>query len=339
MKINLFKGDFFEIGKQQGKIYHKNGMNFTNLKITPTLYEKQLLAYKRYYPELLEEFEGMAVAGKFDENKLIYNFICGGLLQFKKQWKSCTIFGVKNKNGTFVGRNYDWHPVTEKVFEVYKVENKSRNSFIGISDMGIDGPATAKPKYLYYDADDTINDKGLFIGLTFAFNNKWNYGLVCTHMIKLIAETCKTVDDALDVFRRVPISYPKNFFISDRNGDMAVVEHTSKRFKIVYPKDNVLVQTNHYVDPELAREDLVLKKIPTHNTFLRYYEAWQKINEHKDKFKQADAIKILGNIQSCICQNHSNMKTVWSLGLDMRKSKYELYWDVTGQRKEMNLNI
>src|SRR3989338_10916211 len=218
MKIELFKGNFFEIGRQQGSIYAKNGMDLTKLKINPTLYKNQLAVYKKHYPELLEEFKGMAEAGKFDENKLIYWFICDEILQFTKRLrisKACTMFGLKNKNGIFVGRNYDWVPAVENFFEIYKVENKSRNSFVGVSDMGIWGPSTAKPRYLFYNPDDAINDKGLFIGLTFAYNDKWGYGLSCIHITKLIAETCETVDDALNVFRKVPLCYPKNFFIAD----------------------------------------------------------------------------------------------------------------------------
>ncbi len=342
MKVKLFKGGFFEMGKQQGKIYRENGMTFSNLKIDQILYKKQLAVYQKHYPELLEEFKGMAKAGKFDENKLIYNFICGEILWFKKRFKeskACTIFGVKNRNGTFVGRNYDWHPVTEDIFQVYKVENKSRNSFIAISDMGMDRPANAKPRYLYYNADDAINDKGLFIGLTFAYNNKLNHGLSSMHMIKLIAETCKTIDDALEAFKKIPLCCPKNFFIADKNGDMVVVEHTSKRFKTVHPKGNVLIQTNHYVDSELSKEDTVLKERPTHNTYLRYSETLRDINENKQGFELSNVMKLLGNIQSCVCQNYTNIKTIWSLALDMNNRNYKLYWNLLGKRSEISLNI
>jgi len=342
MKITTFKGNFFEIGEQQGKIYRKNEMNVRNVKINHNLYKNQLRVYKKHYPEMLEEFKGMAEGGKFDEKKMIYNFIAGETLSFINRFdlkKACTMFGVKNANGFFVGRNYDWHPVTEEVFEVYKVKNTMKNPFIAITDMGISGQSTAKPKYLFYNADDAINDKGLFIGLTFAYNNKWNYGLSCIHMIKLIAETCATVDEALKVFRKVPLCCPKNFFIADKHGKMVVVEHTSKRFKILYPKDNVLIQTNHYTDPELAQEDTVLHEMPTHNTFLRYYETLQKINARKERFQLFDVMKILGNIESCICQNHPDIKTIWSLALDMKNLKYKLYWKLLGKRKEKTLKV
>lgn len=343
MKIKTFTGNFFEIGKQQGCIYSKNGMDLKNVKINAKLFQNQLEAYKKYYPELLEEFRGVSEAGDFDKNKLTYNFVAGEILRFTKLFKlgkACTIFGVKNKNGVFVGRNYDWHPATEKVFQIYKIINPQRNSFIALSDMGISGEFGTKPQYLSYEADDTINDKGLFIGLTFAYNDKWSYGLSCTHMIKLIAETCETVEDTIQVFKKIPLCCPKNFFIADINGNMAVVEHTSnRRFKVLYPNDDILIQTNHYADPDLAEEDKVLVKRPAHNTFSRYYETLQKVNEHKENFKLSDVIKILGNIESCICQNHLDIRTIWTLALDMEKKKYNLYWNILGKRQEKVLKI
>ena len=80
MNIKNFSGDFYELGKQQGEIYSKNGMSFKNVKINPKIYENQLKVYKKYYPELLKELEAMAEAGNFDKDKLIYQFICNEIL-------------------------------------------------------------------------------------------------------------------------------------------------------------------------------------------------------------------------------------------------------------------
>ena len=35
-------------------------MNFDSVKIDPVLYKNQLQVYEKHYPELLEEFRGMA---------------------------------------------------------------------------------------------------------------------------------------------------------------------------------------------------------------------------------------------------------------------------------------
>ena len=341
MKIKSFKGDYYNIGKQQGEIYKKNGKCFKNIKIDEKLYKNQLKIYKKHYPELLEELKGMAKGGDFDEEKLIYSFICGELEWFRTEFKlskACTIFGVKSKDNLLVGRNYDWVPHTEKFFEVYKVENPKANNYFAISDMGVYGNPVKK-QLLFYNADDTINDKGLFVGITFAFCKEWNYGLSCIHFTKLIAEKCKTLDDVLKLFKKVPLCCPKNFFIADAKGRMAVVEHTSQKFKILRPKDNTLIQTNHYVDPELAKVDTVLEAIPEHNTFIRYYETLQRINIFKKNFKFQDIINTLCNTKTYTCQNFPGIKTIWTLALDMKKKNYKVYYDLFNKRKSITLKF
>ncbi|KKQ34418.1 MAG: Peptidase C45 acyl-coenzyme A:6-aminopenicillanic acid acyl-transferase [candidate division WS6 bacterium GW2011_GWA2_37_6] len=342
MDTKTFKGNFFEIGQQQGKIYKTNGMNFDKIKIDPVLYKNQLQVYQKHYPELLEELSGIAQGGHYDGKKLIYHFITSEILYFRNELrldKACTIFGYKSKNDLFVGRNYDWIPETDKIFEVYKVINPDMNSFIAVTDMGIDSPATAKPQYFFYNADDAINNKGLFIGLTFAYADQWSYGISCIHMTRIIAETCETVEDALKVFKNIPLCCPKNFFIADKKGNMVIVEHTSKKFRVVYPNENILIQTNHYVDNELSKEDTVLKRVPFHNTFIRYYETLQKIIFERDKFNINSIVKILGRPGSYTCQNFPGIKTIWTLALDMSNEKYNIYWNVSGKRKTRKLEI
>lgn len=342
MNIKTFKGKFFEIGQQQGKIYRANGMNFDKVKIDPVLYKNQLQVYEKHYPELLEEFRGMAKGGNFDEEKLIYHFVTTEINCYRKWFgmdRACTIFGFKTDDKLFVGRNYDWLPKTEKLFQVYKFINPSKFSFIAVTDGAYGAEAGLNTKNWFYNVDDAINNKGLFIGLTFAYADQWSYGVSCIHMTKLIAETCETIKEAIKVFEKVPLCCPKNFSIADKNGDMAIVEHTSKKFKVIYPKDNILIQTNHYVDNELAKEDTVLKRVPLHNTFIRYYETLQKINLERDKFKLNSAIKILGKPGSYTCQNFPGVKTIWTLALDMTNKKYKIYWDISGKRKTEELEV
>ena len=274
----------------------------------------------------------MAKGGNFDEEKLIYNFISNEILYYRNEFnldKACTIFGYKTKSNLFVGRNYDWLPKAEKLFQMYKFTNPFKFSFIAVTDGAYGAEAGLNEKNWFYNVDDAINDKGLFIGLTFAFADQWSYGISCIHMTKIIAETCETVKDAIKVFERVPLCCPKNFFIADKNGDMVIVEHTSKKFKVIYPENNILIQTNHYVDSELAKEDKVLKRFPRHNTFKRYDETLSEINLEKDKFDIDTHIKILGRPGSHTCQNFPGIKTIWTLALDMTNRKYKIYWDIS----------
>lgn len=340
-EIKTFMGDFFQIGKQEGEIYKKNGMDLNSFKFDSKIYKKQLEIYKKYYPEMLEELRGITLKLNLNEEKVINYFITNEIEFYKKfiTGKACTIFGFKNDKSLYVGRNYDWLPESENVFQIYKVHNPKKNSFVAITDGAYGGEAGLNTKNFYYNVDDAINDKGLFIGVTFAYANEWSYGLTCVHMTKLIAETCETVEDAINIFKKVPLCGPKNYFIADKDGNMAIVEHTSKKFKIIRPKENLLIQTNHYVDEELKKEDTVLKKVPYHNTFLRYYETLQGVNFNREKFDYKDIIKIIGRKGSYTCQNFPEVKTIWSLALDMQKQKYTLFYDHFGDRQQITLSI
>ncbi len=94
--------------------------------------------------------------------------------------------------------------------------------------------------------------------------------------LECIGENRSTVKEVLEVFKKSPVSIPKNFFIADKKkGEMVVLEHNVSEYKVV-SKDNILIHSNHYLDPDLAKKDQVLIKFPYHNTFIRYYEALQK---------------------------------------------------------------
>jgi len=339
--MKTFKGSFFEIGKQQGGIYRQNGLNLASVKVNQKIVAEQLKIYQKHYPQLLEEIEGIAVGGNFDKEKLLYLYLAVEIVGFANRFKmplSCTIFGVTSSNGTFVGRNLDWLPITEKVMELHKREAEGCYKLLAVSDMFIGNPSDVEQKFLLYDTIDVINEKGLFVGITFAYGNTWSYGLSWKELTRIIGERCATVDEALEIFKSIPVSVPKNFFIADKTGKMVAVEHNSDKYKVVYPKDNVLIHTNHYLDPELVKIDRVMTETPTHNTFIRYYETLQKVNEMKDKFQQSDVIKILGNPNLYVCQDHE-IRTIWTLALDMEKGQYKLYTDIVGKKIEQKLVI
>ena len=332
MKSAIFRGNHRQIGRQEGVAFLRNPNQFYGDPFDEDLYRVQFDIYQTHYPELIEELRSMAEAGNFDERELIFRFICGEIIFFTDMLKiprGCTIFGIRNRNGFFVGRNYDWEPGWENRVANHTLLNPERNSFIGFTIEGIGSNTT----------EDTINEKGLYIGLTFADNHRWSHGISSLHICRLIAETCATVDEALTVFERVPLCCPKNYFIADRNGDMAVVEHTSERFKVFYPKNDILIQTNHYVNPELAEEDMALVDMPFTDTYLRYYETLRNLNLQKDKFRNSSIIKLLTKPGSYVFEDRPVVRTLWSLALDMKNSRYRVYWNLTKQRRTRVVEI
>lgn len=200
---------------------------------------------------MLDELNGIYSILNFDLEKLLYYFLTDEILYYQRileyyrnkmmNNKACTIFAYRSNNNLFVGRNYDWLPEVENIFQLYKVNNFKSYKYVALTDMGIASAKKIEPKYQIYQVDDAINEKGLFIGITFAYANNLSSGILPTHVTKIVAEKCSTLDDAINIFRNVPVAVPKNFFIADKFGNVAIVEHMSSyKFKIVYPKENIL---------------------------------------------------------------------------------------------------
>ncbi|MDK2980970.1 MAG: hypothetical protein PWQ55_1317 [Chloroflexota bacterium] len=338
MQIKTFEGSFYEIGQQIGAIYQTIGVQDQRMPVNPELLRNQLAMYEQHYPEFLEEIRGVAAGGRFDPQLAIQSAVTGELFFFQNMMgmgRACTIFGLKQGGQLLAGRNYDWLPLPKDLFEVYRVNNSARHAFFAATDYGIVDPAMSAPQYRSYLPEDVINDQGLFVGITFSFVDQWAYGI----LVKLLAETCATLDEALALFERVPACCPKNYFIADRFGNMAVVEHGVKKFKVVYPQDGILIQTNHLLDPDLAQEDTVLQKMPFHNTYIRYYETLQRIQLQRENFNMDSIGWVLNAPGTYTLQDFPDIRTIWTLALDMTGRKYQVYWDLFGEKQSMELKF
>ncbi len=342
MKQLILSGTYYDIGCQLGRLYKANGKSLASVLINKKLLQKQLAIYEKHYPDFVLEVKGVAAGGAYDETKTIYQFLAANLSWTLEQdvapcFTECSIFAVESKAGLLVGRNYDWDPVTEKIFKVYKVEPKNNYNYLAVSDMWISGARDLASKHHYYFPIDAINEHGLYVGLTAARNYNWSYGLSSVHMIKLIAEKCKTVAEAIEIIKKTPLNCAKNFLLADKSGQMAVIEHLSGlKFKVIHPRDGLLIKTNHFLHPDNIKVDKVK---PTSNSFLRYYEIFREVNLRGAKFKQTDIIKILGRPGSHVLQDFPEIKTIWSLALNLRTGNYQIYYDLFAKRKSAKLKI
>ncbi len=156
-----------------------NGTNLDGVKVNQKIIGEQIKIYQKYYPERIEELIGISEGSGFNKEKVFQIYLATELVRFSKRIKkplACTIFGVKNKQGVFIGRNLDWLPVTEKVMEVYRQEAIGKYKLLATSDMFIEGEEDVSRKFLFYDAIDVINEKGIFVGIISAYSDNCSYG-------------------------------------------------------------------------------------------------------------------------------------------------------------------
>ena len=326
-----FSGDRKQFGEYYAvrlKANHHNFYDYTNAK---TL-RKQLNLYQKYYPELITERIAAAHALQQNPDFLLYedlaSFVDVQRRRINPHQHGCTIFAVRENGKVFVGRNYDWLPEARNFFEHYDFNITGANRYFAFSDESVWGRHTGRRNRKIY-AEDTINEYGLYVGLTYSHIDKWNYGLAPTHFLRYIAEHCSTTRQALNVFARIPCAIPKNFLIADAKGDLAVVEHTSRDYVIIRPDANgVLIQTNHCLAPKLQPLDRVLQHSAATTSFVRAAEAKLLVQRQLPNFQFTDLWRILRASHYIY-----NNDTIWSLALELTSQRFNLYYDAsTGQK-------
>lgn len=331
MQKQVFKGTYFEVGKQKGKIYASNGLMTKDFpSVRERILEEQIKIYGRIYPEFLEEVDGIVEGGNFDK-KTAQNYFLAFHVQKPKQ-EGCTIFSVNNENGVLVGRNYDWRFFAKDIATIYNVEIPKNRKYVAVTDMWIPPVGKIDPKFLTFNEEDVVNEDGLFMGLTYAYHPDRNVGLCNSQAIKYVAENCSNISDALTFLKKVPLSLPKNFFIADASGDMKVFEHTSKKHSIISPKDNVLIKTNHFIDESLSREEKEIDwtSRPEGGYYTDSFARYARVKEllgNSPTLNLNDVIKILTDRQIYANDKKADRKTIWSLSLDLKHSKHLLYQD------------
>jgi isopenicillin-N N-acyltransferase-like protein len=335
MRTHTFRGTHVQVGEQQGDIYARHGAVFGPVA-DRRLLRAQERAYRAHYPLFLDQCDGIARGGRYAPDTVRSALIAAPLASVRSDTqprKGCTIFGVQAPHGVFVGRNYDWTATAERLCQAYRMRITEGYAHVGISDMYVlDEPGALHSKFLY-EPEDAINERGLYVGITYAFDPAWRYGIAPLHMVQLVAETCGTVDEALALFARTPVCSAKNFFLADRTGAMAVVEHAARKFRIVKPKDGILIHTNNFLSPQLAKEDRVLEEHPQADTYIRYYEALQAIQGRRRFLTLGRIPRILWLPHAHLLERHAWMRTIWSLALDMKRRRYRLYSNI-GRRKK-----
>lgn len=333
-----FTGTYYEFGQHIGRQLIENNHDFA-VDINENILRRQLREYKRYYPEMLDQAAGIASVVNLPLKQVIYNEIAVHLESRKRRLaakKACTIFAVRQGKQVFIGRNYDWMPRVRMIFEKCDIDLIGKYRYFAFSDQST-WPGHLGHRTWEYSTEDAINEHGLYIGLTFSHIDKWAYGVDSLHILRYIAEHCRTTKEALVAFRKIPVNCAQNFLIADKTGDIAVVQHYARGFEVVRPDQRgVLVLTNHALTPKTQKLDKVRQDDPIHDTFVRYAEAEQLISGQlagingNSEFQFTDIWPILRKSHYVY-----NKETIWSLALELSSGRYNLYYDTAiGQQQE-----
>ncbi len=305
-----FKGTHYEIGYRYGSLLFSKGkyiLENVPFEITQERMdyaESCLPYYRQWFPSILEEIQGLADGQQCDFNKL-----AGVLLTMYciVPQQHCSCFAVRNKQGTFFGRNSDF---------LTNIEKLCTNSIYRFTDQGygFTGNTTA-----FVEMEDGINERGLAIGLTSVYPSVLRPGLNAGLILRLVLEQCKDVKEAIELLKRLPNGSSHTFVLADRSGAIALVESNTRKTVVDCPEE-----TNAYVSA--VNMFCLPDMIPYNHALNDNWQADERYLTMEDMLsKQAvtmtaeDCMDLLAGKYGFMCQydRRTGKDTVWSVVCDM----------------------
>ena len=191
------RGTHREMGFQWGARLAERGLRLLDHVPFPLEAERRAFAaacrpaYARHFPAALEELEGLAAGQNCRQEDLETVLFTTYALP---PACGCSCLAVSNGNGVFFGRNSDFLTALEPDYT---------HVTYGFSDRAI--PFTGNTTS-FVQMEDAVNARGLAIGLTSVYTPRPRPGLNAGMVLRLLAETCAAVPEALARLRALPLA-------------------------------------------------------------------------------------------------------------------------------------
>jgi len=239
ISVEQYRGDSYDIGYQQGQqidrsllIMYSNIINKEDINLGEL---KEI--YLSYAPHLFRELSGIADSMDIP---LRTAALFSGFGAPEIQGMGCS--SLVNHN--MLVRNYDFSP------EAYD----ARFVFVQPSE----GYASVGHSLHVMGRTEGVNEKGLAVALHFVNSKDTQNGLTAASVIRIILDTCKNTEEAVNVIKELPHSWSYNFSIGDAEGNAVVVEESPFDVKI-RKSEGILLCTNHFQRGDMSihnRENL-----------------------------------------------------------------------------------
>lgn len=323
------KESHYEAGFKLGSNLRKHGVVFNScptFDITEEMFEftkKCLPIYQKYYPEILDEIKGLA-----DGQEISFEFLSTMLCSMYcfVPDHHCSCLAISDGDSIYLGRNSDFLVSLEKLY---------MNCLYSLNDCyAFNGNTTA-----FIEMEDGMNEHQLGIGFTFIYPTKIKPGINSGLLLRMILEKCKTVEEAINLLKTVPIASQQTYTIADRNGNIVVVECNCCEVICRYPSKNknYVCTANSFNSKELLSYNKP-EHIDDWNAKKRFETMTNALNK-KDSYTFDYVKQILSGKHGFMCQydRSLNADTVWSCIYDIKNG---LVYRVEGNpsRKKFTLD-
>lgn len=224
------RGSYYDVGVHLGRELRKSPLYSHHLKRRKKSLQQYRVdadevmnLFRRFAPGLWDELRGLSVGLQWSLDETIHEYS-----GFQQEWLESGCSSLA-KDGIYV-RNYDYHPKTYEG-RLLLVQPQGGFASIGFSGRGI-------------GRIDGLNEKGLAVGFHFVNRLKPGEGFICTTIARILLDTCKNTDEAIEVLRTLPHRHSFNYSLYDQTGKAAVVEASPRGIGVYHHSS--LGCTNHF---------------------------------------------------------------------------------------------
>lgn len=306
-----FKGTHYEIGYHFGSQLAKHHYFIINQIPFPLTQERKDFAlscipiYQTYFPEILEEIEGLA-KGQNCDSTMLYTILFS--MYAIPPSCHCSCFAIHNQHSILFGRNSDFLTALEKnnLNVIYRFSNDA---------YSFTGNTTA-----FLEIEDGMNEHGLAIGLTSIYPTFIKPGFNAGMLVRYFLEKCKTVQEVIHKIQTLPISSSHTLTVADATGDIAVIESHSSKVTIIRPSSHsaYVCATNRFSSKEMMSFNQL--EIDNWQATERYHTLVHSLEKHTKDFNLTKAQQLLSGQMGFLCQydRSTGKDTVWSVIYDLK---------------------
>lgn len=327
----ILEGTAYEVGKKQGEILKNDEQMRARVERAISLFLSQLGVsedgkpdletmgfrdfgklqdfFEKYSPGLNEEIRGFAdgIGVEIDEVPFY-----GATYHVPKNCSQVAVLSsVTNDKHVYVGRSYEWTH-TEEDLRLCTTKVKGKAKHIGFST------------FLFGRADG-LNEHGVSVTFTgggiFGVPLKQK-GFQNHLVIRSILDSCESVDDAMELVQKMPISGFFNLLIADRSSNAALLEFAdgTRAIKRINnnSEDKCLFSTNHYTMPATMKSNELNCGIIGQSR-KRYQLLASSLSAASEVKKEALRTLLSRKFPKGLCDHYysEGFGTVWSLMFDL----------------------
>ncbi|TXT61054.1 MAG: hypothetical protein BAJALOKI2v1_50022 [Promethearchaeota archaeon] len=273
---------------------------------------------KRHFPSQWSFLKGLSVGADLGIDKLLFlqaidaigtqisNYRIKEDLSFS--FNNCSAVGIKKEKsdteGVLIIKNWDGPEFLANYTIFRNIESLETKKFqnVGSGVVGLVG------------INNGMNERGLSIVYNYAYPKEiGKRGVPSMILIRKALETCTTVEETFQLFKKYPRIGGANIMVGDREGDLAVLEIGPSNIEIRRGDfdgiSSFLICTNHYLSPKMRDLEVSRKAVyddnaaeafrskPVHeSSLMRYRDAYNILT---DKSPEKLSLKFLNKEIQC----------------------------------------